>query len=335
MMLHTTGELQRTLCVAPMLDYTDRHCRYFMRLLSPHALLYTEMVVSNAVLHGDRQRLLAFDAFEQPVAIQLGGSDPVELAIASRLVANWGYKEINLNVGCPSDRVQQGRFGACLMREPALVAACINAMREQVALPITVKTRIGVDHDDSYAFLRDFIAQVATAGCTTFIIHARKAWLKGLSPKQNRSLPPLCYERLIQLKTDFPHLEFILNGGITSIAQIQQWLPQCDGIMVGRTAYENPAFLVACEQALFDPNYTVDLHQIVEHYVDYMSQQDGVPIAVLIKPLLGLWHGYPGARAWRRCLTEGARSRNATPKLVLQAVAHIKANATSQVASEA
>lgn len=306
-----------------MMDWTDRHCRYFMRLLTPNALLYTEMVVSSAILRGDQTRLLGFSSAEQPVAIQLGGSNPVELAEAASIAASLGYQEINLNVGCPSDRVQSGRFGACLMREPDLVAECVAAMQSVVTIPVTVKTRIGVDHDDSYEFLADFVAKVAATDCNTFIIHARKAWLNGLSPKQNREVPPLCYERVVQLKRDFPTLQFILNGGITTIEQVQTLLPSCDGIMLGRAAYHNPLLLVGCEQALYDPEYHVDYADVLKQYSSYMKSQQGVPLSILVKPLLGLFNGFQGAKAWRRCLTENARQESSNADIVMRAVEKI------------
>lgn len=315
--------IDRTLCVAPMMDWTDRHCRYFMRLLSPHALLYTEMVVSSAVLRGDIEYLLGFNPFEHPLALQLGGSHSKELAAASKIAAEMGYQEINLNVGCPSDRVQSGRFGACLMKEPALVAECVAAMQAQVTCPVTVKTRIGVDEFDSFDFLAEFISTVADAGCQIFIIHARKAWLKGLSPKQNREVPPLNYQRVVELKRAFPKLSFILNGGLTQLEQIKVWLPQCDGVMLGRAAYHNPALLVACEQALFNENFTINYIDVLTRYSEYMQEQlaSKVPMTVLIKPLLGLFTGCNGARSWRRCLTTSARKSD--PSIVLRAAAEV------------
>ena len=239
------------LCVAPMMDWTDRHCRYFHRLLAPNARLYTEMVTTGAVLHGDREHILGFSAAEHPVAIQLGGSEPAELAASARIAAEFGYDEINLNVGCPSDRVQRGAFGACLMREPGLVRDCLAAMREAVTIPVTVKTRLGVDECDSWAFLRDFVGTVAESGVDTFIIHARKAWLKGLSPRQNRKVPPLDYQRVYRLKQEFPTLTVVLNGGLADGEAVAAALARVDGVMLGRAAYQNPWLLAGLQARWF------------------------------------------------------------------------------------
>ncbi len=238
--LHIPAAFSRRISVAPMMDWTDRHCRHFLRQISRHTLLYTEMVTSGAILHGPRERLLAFHPAEHPVALQLGGSDPAELAECARIGADYGYDEINLNCGCPSDRVQSGRFGACLMAEPALVAECVAAMRAAVSLPVTVKTRIGIDEFDTYEFLHDFVARIAAAGCEIFIIHARKAWLKGLSPKENREVPPLRYDVPARLKADFPQLQIVLNGGVKTLDDVQTHLQTFDGVMIGREAYSNP-----------------------------------------------------------------------------------------------
>jgi len=243
--------LDRRLSVAPMLDWTDRYCRYFLRLISHRTLLYTEMVTTGAIIHGERDRFLRFDSAEHPLALQLGGSEPDELATCARLGADYGYDEINLNVGCPSDRVQSGRFGACLMATPAVVAAGVAAMRGAVDVPVTVKHRIGIDERDSYAELCDFIGTVAEAGCTTFIVHARKAWLQGLSPKQNREVPPLRYELVHQLKHDFPDLAFVINGGFKTLAQVSEQLQQVDGVMIGREVYSNPWLLAEADRLIW------------------------------------------------------------------------------------
>lgn len=245
--------IDRSLAVAPMLDWTDRYCRYFLRQISRHTLLYTEMVTTGALLHRDPARFLDFDADEHPLALQLGGSDPDELAACTRLATQWGYDEVNLNVGCPSDRVQSGRFGACLMAEPALVGDCVAAMCAATDRPVTVKHRIGIDDRDSYDELTRFVATVAESGCETFIVHARKAWLQGLSPKQNREVPPLQYAVVHRLKADFPHLAIVINGGFKTLDQVEQQLTQVDGVMIGREAYQNPWLLAEADRRLFDP----------------------------------------------------------------------------------
>ena len=304
---HSGQPLDRRISVAPMLDWTDRHCRFFLRLLSQHTLLYSEMVTTGAMLHGNRERLLAYDPAEHPVALQVGGSEPEQLAQCARIAAEWGYDEINLNVGCPSDRVQSGRFGACLMAEPDLVAACIAAMRAAVALPVTVKTRIGIDQRDSYAELVEFVGRVAEGGCQIFIIHARKAWLQGLSPKQNREIPPLRHDIVYQLKRDFPHLTMILNGGLRTLEQIDQQRRKVDGVMVGRAAYENPYLLAEVEQHFWAAERAIPTrHQIIRALFPYIEQQlqHGTPLHCMTRHLLGLFQGVPGARAWRRYLSE-------------------------------
>jgi len=300
------------LSVAPMLDWTDRHCRYFHRLLTRRALLYTEMVTTGALLHGDVARHLCFSPAESPLALQLGGSEPADLSQCARLAEQWGYAEVNLNCGCPSERVQRGAFGACLMNEPRLVADCVQAMRESVSIAVTVKHRIGIDQLESYDFLRDFVAAVSDAGCRTFIVHARNAWLKGLSPKDNRTVPPLRYERVYRLKRDFPDLTIVLNGGITSTAQVNAHLAHVDGVMVGREAYHNPWWLAQWDAAFFDASaplnglagVVVATREAVEQQmVRYMAQQmavDGTPWPKVARHMLGLRHGLPGARHWRR-----------------------------------
>ena len=290
--------------VAPMMDWTDRHCRYFHRLLSKRALLYTEMVTTGALLHGDVPRHLQFNTQEHPVALQLGGSEPSDLAHSARLGAQWGYDEINLNCGCPSERVQRGAFGACLMNEPQLVADCVRAMVDVVDVPVTVKHRIGIDKSESYDFVRDFVGTVADAGCTTFIVHARNAWLKGLSPKENREIPPLRYAVVKQLKKDFPQLTLCVNGGITTTSQVLEHLGHLDGVMLGREAYHNPWWLSEWDHAAFgDSPAEVSRDQIEEQMVEYMerqAQENGTPWYSVARHMLGLRHGLPGSRRWRQ-----------------------------------
>ena len=297
------------LCLAPMLEWTDRHFRFFLRLVSRRILLYTEMLTSGAVLRGDRSRLLEFDPSEHPVALQLGGSDPADLAECARIAEQFGYDEVNLNVGCPSDRVQSGRFGACLMAEPALVADCVAAMRAAVAIPVTVKTRIGIDERDSYSELAHFVRTVGQGGCPTFIIHARKAWLKGLSPKENREIPPLRYDVVRQLKEDFPDLEIVLNGGIANLQECVAHLQNFDGVMLGRSAYHNPYLLAEADRLLFGDQHPVpsrdDVMQALLPYVERELAR-GVRLQSICRHLLGLFHAAPGGRLWRRHLSENA-----------------------------
>jgi len=309
--------------VAPMLDWTDRHCRFFHRLISQHALLYTEMVTTGALIHGDYHRFLQFNAAENPLAFQLGGSNPRELVICARMVEDYGYGEVNLNVGCPSDRVQNGRFGACLMAEPELVAECVAAMSQAVAIPVTVKSRIGIDERDSYQELVHFIATVANAGCRTFIVHARKAWLSGLSPKQNREVPPLRYEVVYQLKKDFPQLEIIVNGGITSLAQAEDMLKQIDGVMMGREAYHNPYILADVDKRFFGSvRAPFSRHAIVALLIPYIQEQlkSGARLSSVSRHISGLFHGEPGARAWRRYISENAGKSGADENVILEAL---------------
>lgn len=318
------SRLNRKLSVAPMLDLTDRHCRYFHRLLTRHALLYTEMITAHALLHGERQRLLRFDQVERPLALQLGGCNPEELALCAEMAEEYGYDEVNLNVGCPSDRVLNGRFGACLMAEPQLVADCVAAMLDKVSIPITVKSRIGIDELDSYPLLRQFVSVVASAQCKTFIIHARKAWLNGLSPKQNREIPPLRYDWVHRLKRDFPQLEIILNGGITQLDQVVDQLQWVDGVMIGREAYHNPYLLAQADERIFhDPRRTKSRTEIVLALLPYIQRQleEGTRLHSMTRHILGLFHGQPGARRWRRSLSENAVKQNATQEVVLQALA--------------
>ncbi len=307
--------------VAPMMDWTDRNCRYFHRLLSPRARLYTEMVTSPAVVHGDRARLLGFDHSEHPVALQLGGSEPAELAEAARIGAAEGYDEINLNVGCPSDRVQSGRFGACLMREPSLVAECFAAMREAVSIPVTVKCRIGVDEQDEDADLTRFVDIVAAAGCTVFVVHARKAWLQGLSPKENRDIPPLNYGRVYRLKRERPMLTIAINGGIDSVDDVHTHLEHTDGVMLGRTAYHEPYRLAEIEHALHGEPLP-DRDDIVARMRGYTEAHiaAGGRLQHITRHMLGLYQGLPGARAWRRVLSENAHRADADWSVVERAL---------------
>ncbi|MFC4822104.1 tRNA dihydrouridine(20/20a) synthase DusA [Dokdonella ginsengisoli] len=312
--------------VAPMMDWTDRHCRYFHRLLAPNARLYTEMVTAPAVIHGDRERLLGFDASEHPVALQLGGSEPAELAQAARIGAGLGYDEINLNVGCPSDRVQSGRFGACLMREPALVAECVAAMRAAVSgserhVPVTVKCRIGVDEQDEYTALADFVDRVHAVGCDTFVVHARKAWLQGLSPKENREVPPLNYERVYRLKREHPQLSVVINGGIAQVSQVHEHLRHVDGVMLGRTAYHEPYRLAELEHALFGtplPDRDDVLRRLRPYVEAHLARGDR--LQHISRHVLGLYQGLPGARAFRRVLSEEAHRAHAGWDVVERAI---------------
>ncbi len=292
-------------CVAPLMDWTDRHCRAFHRVLSSRARLYTEMVTTGAVLHADPQRLIGFDPVEHPLALQLGGSDPADLAAAARIAEDLGYDEVNLNVGCPSDRVQSGRFGACLMREPELVAEGMAAMRAAVAIPVTLKCRIGVDDQDPEAALYTLVDACAAVGVAVVIVHARKAWLKGLSPKENRDVPPLDYDLVRRLKRDRPALTVVLNGGLATLEAALAELPDFDGVMLGRAAYHEPALLGQVDPLVFSEGEEVDVFAAVERYRPYLADRlaQGVPLGAMTRHMLGLMHGRPGARAWRRILT--------------------------------
>jgi tRNA-dihydrouridine synthase A len=309
-------------CVAPMMDWTDRHCRYFHRLLSPRARLYTEMVTSAALVRGKQLRLLEHSQQEHPVALQLGGSDPQELGLAARFGAEAGYDEINLNVGCPSDRVQSGRFGACLMREPALVGDCVKAMRDAVSVPVTVKCRIGVDDQDDYAGLQHFTETMLEAGVGVLAVHARKAWLQGLSPKENREIPPLDYERVYRLKREFPQLVVVINGGITTVAEVQAHLAQLDGVMLGRAAYHDPYLLAQVETALYGEALP-QRDDVLRHLQPYVEAElaRGTALKHISRHLLGLYQGEPGARAFRRTISEGAHLPGAGWELIEQALA--------------
>jgi len=321
----------RTLSVAPMMDWTDRHCRVFHRQITRHTWLYTEMVTTGALLHGDVPRHLDFDEQEHPVALQLGGSEPADLAHSAKLGEQWGYDEINLNCGCPSERVQKGAFGACLMGEPTLVADCVKAMRDAVSIDVTVKHRIGIDDVESYDFVRDFVGQIAEAGCKTFIVHARNAILKGLSPKENREIPPLKYHYAYQLKQDFPGLEILINGGIKTLPEIDEHLKHVDGVMLGREAYHNPYLMAA-----FDARYYGDLadgHQprrdeVIEAMLPYIKRQlelhgdngRGLRLNSITRHMLGLMAGMPGARAFRQTLSDSKRLASGDPALLLEAL---------------
>src|SRR5262245_45970271 len=307
-----------------MMDWTDRHCRAFHRTITRRPLLYTEMVTSAAVKFGRRDELLFFSALEQPVALQLGGADPRELALAARIGEDYGYREINLNCGCPSDRVQEGRFGACLMAEPDHVAECLVAMRAAVSIPVTVKCRIGIDEQDEEEGLDRFAAEVASAGCATLIVHARKAWLKGLSPKDNRSVPPLNYQRVYRLKRDHPALEIVLNGGIGSLDEAEAHLAHVDSVMLGRLAYQNPYVLAEVDRRFFgSAGPIVSRRQIVEAFLPYVDAElaRGTPLARISRHMLGLFHGEPGGRVYRRILSEEAHRPGATLDVIRRALA--------------
>ena len=313
-----------------MMDWTDRHCRYFHRLLSRHALLYTEMVTTGALIHGDVPRHLRFNAEEHPVALQLGGSEPADLAHSARLGQQWGYDEINLNCGCPSERVQRGAFGACLMAEPALVADCVKAMVDAVDVPVTVKHRIGIDKTESYEFVRDFVGTVAEAGCKVFIVHARNAWLQGLSPKENREVPPLRYALVHRLKAEFPHLTVAINGGITTSEQVAQQLQLLDGVMIGREAYHNPWWLASWDAAFFGADgvggpdgAALTREQVEAQMCDYMAREaaaHGTPWSSIARHMLGLRNGLPGARRWRQVWSD--HKLKSLPPHEVMALAH-------------
>ncbi len=311
------------LSVAPMMDWTDTHCRSFHRLLAPHALLYTEMVTTGALLHGDVERHLRFDASEHPLALQLGGSEPDALARCAALAEQWQYDEVNLNCGCPSDRVQEGRFGACLMREADRVADCVRAMRSATDLPVTVKHRVGIDDSEDYAFMRGFVETVAAAGCTTFIVHARKAWLQGLSPRENREIPPLTYEHVYRLKQEFPQLTVLINGGIRTLDQCRQHLRYVDGVMLGREAYENPYALAGLDRELFETDGDIPTREeIMNAYLPYVQREldRGTALNRITRHILGLYRGQNGGRAFRRHLSEQAHKPGAGLRVLQQAI---------------
>ncbi len=313
--------------MAPMMDWTDRHERYFLRLISPRARLYTEMITSQAILKGDRGRLLKFNPEEHPVALQVGGAEPSDLAHCARIAEEWGYDEINLNVGCPSDRVQSGRFGACLMREPALVTDCLDAMNSAASLPVTVKCRLGVDEQDPRDVLFDFAGRIASVGIKTIIVHARKAWLEGLSPKENREVPPLDYAIVYDIKRAFPDLTVVINGGIEDAEACLSHLDHVDGVMLGRAAYQTPFTLAVVERALFSvPGPPPSRHEIVRSYLTYMERRisEGVPLKSMSRHILGVFHGVPGARAWRRHLSENCHLTDASADIVREALQFVQ-----------
>jgi tRNA-dihydrouridine synthase A len=326
-------KLDRRVCVAPMMDYTDRHCRYFLRLLSPSALLYTEMVTAAALVRGRRERLLAFDAGEHPVALQLGGANPAELAQAARLGEAEGYDEINLNCGCPSDRVKSGQFGACLMGQPALVADCVAAMRAAVSIPVTVKCRIGIEPKpdparDDEECLHEFVRTVAAAGCEVFVVHARKALLNGLSPKENREIPPLRYDVARRLRDAFPDLTFVLNGGIRTVEEVRTHLEVFAGVMIGREAYGNPYLLAELHRALVDPASELpNRDEVVMRYADYVEARlaEGHRLQSLVRHVHGLYAGLPHVRSWRRFLSEQGARGQATSQVLIDALRIVRA----------
>lgn len=304
---HSPCDIAAIFSVAPMLDITDRHCRYFFRLFSPNIRLYTEMIHAGAIVHGDTARFLQFDAREHPLALQLGGSDPAMLAVAAKHAEDWGYDEINLNVGCPSPRVQSGRFGACLMAEPELVAECVATMKAAVSVPVTVKHRIGIDDQDDEAALHRFVQIVSQAGCEYFIVHARKAWLQGLSPKENRDVPPLDYDRVYRLAREFPTLQFTLNGGLNDLAEAKAQLAHVEGVMLGRAVCDQPWLLNLVESIFYGGSAPFQRRrETVEAYADYLhrEQANGVWLKHMVRPMMGLFHGEPHAKLWRRRLAE-------------------------------
>jgi tRNA-dihydrouridine synthase A len=322
-------ELVRTpmISVAPMMDWTDRHDRVFLRQISRSARLYTEMVPAGAILHGDRARFLAHDPCEHPLALQVGGAEPADLATCAAIAQDYGFDEINLNVGCPSDRVQKGRFGACLMAEPDLVAACVKAMIGAASIPVTVKTRIGIDDRDSFEELCDFARKVRDAGLTRLIVHARKAWLSGLSPKQNREVPPLRHDVVYRLKETFPELEIVLNGGVQTLDEADAHLRHVDGVMLGRAAYQDSYVLAEVDRRFYgDARAVPDRADILRGYLSYVAVQveAGVPLACMTRHILGLYNGLPGARAWRRHLSLAARRPGAGPAVIEEAMALVR-----------
>ncbi len=316
-----------TFCVAPMLDWTDRHERVFLRVLSRHAMLYTEMITSAALVHGRKTRLLEFSPVEHPIAVQLGGSNPAELQQAAAMTVAFGYDEINLNIGCPSDRVQAGRFGACLMDDPALVAQCVAAMRSESGLPVTVKCRIGIDDRDSDAYFERFISTVAAAGCTTFIVHARIALLNGLSPKENREIPPLNYDRVYRLKQKYPQLQIIINGGISSLADARAHLQHVDGVMLGREVYQNPFLLATVDTEFYGIPKTAirSRFQVMQDYLPYVQSEleAGTPLQCMTRHILGLFKGVHGGRQFRRHLSENAYRKSADITVLQDALAFV------------
>ena len=324
--------LPRRLSVAPMLDWSDRHYRYLARLISRQTWLYSEMVTTGALLFGSAERHLHFDLAERPLALQLGGSEPDDLARCAKLAEQWGYDEVNLNCGCPSERVQRGAFGACLMAEPALVNDCLSAMRDACNITVTVKHRIGINDVEDYDYVRRFVDQLRPSGCATFIVHARNAWLKGLSPKENREIPPLKYDYVYRLKRELPELQIIINGGITSHEQVDEHLRHVDGVMVGREAYHNPYFLAGVDQRYYgDTGAQLDRDAVVDAMLPYIERElsagRGTTLRHIARHMLGLYQGLPGARQWRRMLSDAALLKDAGPELVLQARKAVKSAA--------
>ncbi|MCU0897145.1 MAG: tRNA dihydrouridine(20/20a) synthase DusA [Burkholderiales bacterium] len=320
----TRPPLSRRFATAPMMDWSDRHCRYFFRQLSKRTLVYTEMVTTGALLHGDVPRHLDFDAAEHPLALQLGGSEPADLAACAKLAERWGYDEVNLNCGCPSERVRKGAFGACLMAEPDLVADCVKAMQDAVAIPVTVKHRLGIDRIEDYGFARRFVETLARAGCRTFIVHARNAWLRGLSPKENRDVPPLRYAEVHRLKREFPELEIIANGGIHTLEEAEAQLAQVDGVMLGRAAYHDPWLLASVDARIFhEPCNVPSRRQVVDAMIVYARRQReaGVAVRSIARHMIGLMHGGPGARVWRRMLSDPRLLAENRPELLGDALA--------------
>ncbi|MEZ0122192.1 MAG: tRNA dihydrouridine(20/20a) synthase DusA [Candidatus Reddybacter sp.] len=332
-----TAPLQRRICVAPMLDWTDRYYRYFIRLISPHALLYSEMITTGAILHGDRDHHLAFNTAEHPLALQLGGSDPTALAACAKIAAQYGYDEINLNCGCPSDRVQKGRFGACLMKEPELVAQCIAAMKNTVDIPVTLKHRIGVDNQTSHGELENFVGMSRDAGCDAFIVHARNALLQGLSPKDNRNIPPLIYDSVYRLKDSFPDSEFIINGGIDSLEQIESHLAHVDGVMLGREAYHNPFWLAGVDSTFYGKTQVMSTRfDILERFLPFVENAlaRGTRLNHITRHILGLFHGQRGGKKFRRLISEKAHQKNAGVEVLLEAIAMMSDYYTTSPAGE-
>jgi len=327
-MTNSLKKINRKFCVAPMLDWSDRHQRMLMRTMSKHSLVYTEMVTTGALIHGDAQRYLKFNTEEHPVALQLGGSDPKAMALCAKMAEDSGYDEVNINVGCPSDRVQNGAFGACLMAEPELVGENVVAMQAAVDIPVTVKNRIAIDEMEEEETLRQFLSIVSEAGCETFIVHARKAWLKGLSPKQNRDVPPLNYELVYQMKREFPQLELIINGGIKTISESQEHLSHVDGVMVGREAYHNPYIMTQVDKAIYedDSNDYQSRKEVLNTYMRYMNQQisEGVYVKSMSRHLLGLFAGEKGAKAWRRYISENAHKPGSGIEVIEKAASFIE-----------
>ncbi|MCT7359690.1 tRNA dihydrouridine(20/20a) synthase DusA [Thalassolituus pacificus] len=326
----TRKHIDRTFTTAPMMEWSDRHCRHFWRQLTRHAVLYTEMVTTGALIHGNRERFLEYNDSEHPIALQLGGSNPEALGQCARFAEEWGYDEVNLNVGCPSDRVQNNMIGACLMAHPQLVADCVKAMKDATSIDVTVKHRIGIDDQDSYEQLRDFVGTVADAGCETFIVHARKAILQGLSPKENREIPPLKYDTVFRLKQEFPQLEILINGGITTHEQIAELMPHVDGVMLGREAYHNPSVLAEVDQRYYaaasehsESPAVIDKAAIVRSLYPYIEEQlsKGATLHHISRHTLGLFNGQPGARLYRRHLSEQAPKRTSGVEVLEQALA--------------